>query len=95
MRMQKASAAMSALGSKSQLCAMGGRSPPDQFFNSLRSLFDQNLDRGRIAQPVAGLDRVLQMQSDLVFVAEDRCDPPHFTMRSRSLRQDEHTSRIG
>ena len=46
------------------------RTPSDQFLYALRAFLHQHARRRFIHQAVAGGDRVLQMQSNLIFVAE-------------------------
>ena len=74
MRMQNSIAAMSAFTPKGELgtLAIELRSPRNQFFDPLRSVLNQNFRSFWIAQAIAGIQRVLQVQADLIFVAE-RC----------------------
>src|SRR5260370_34488898 len=46
------------------------RAPVDQLLNSLRTFLHQNAPRVLIHDAIAGVDRVLQVQPDLVFVAQ-------------------------
>ncbi len=68
---------MGAFASKGKLGAFAVelRAPPDQFFDPFRSILDQDLRGVGIAKPIAGVERVLQVQADFVFVAEGRGDP--------------------
>jgi len=70
--MQNAVVEVRAFASEDQPGAVAAelRAPGDQFVNALRPLLNQSLDRGGIAQTVAGLERPLQVQADFIFVAE-------------------------
>ena len=48
------------------------RSPVDQFLDALRPFFHQDVRCVNIHQPVTGFDRILQMQANLIFIAQ--CD---------------------
>src|SRR5215470_3275976 len=74
MRVQNPITAVRALATECQLCtfAIELRAPRNQLLNSLRCVLDQNTRRCWIAQPVAGIQRVLEMQADFIFVAKRR-----------------------
>ena len=55
--------------------AIESRSPGDQLLNTLRAFFHQDAGGFRIHQAVAGRKGVLQVQADLIFIAESDCDP--------------------
>ncbi len=91
--------AVRALVAKNQLrsLAVKLRSPCDQFLAPRRSFFHQNLDRLGITQTIPGTQRVLEVQSDFIFVAQSRCDP---SLRRLGIgigylffRQHQHPSR--
>ena len=50
------------------------RTPIDQLLNGRWTLLDQGVDSGVVAESVAGIDGVLLMQLDFVFVAQDDGD---------------------
>ena len=70
------------------------RAPGNQLLDALGTLFDQNLRGFRIAQAVAGLQRVLQVEADFVFVAERqrRYRPAHTACRIRLTSRFASTS---
>ena len=71
MRMQYAIAAMRRLARKRQLCsfAIKLRAPVDQLLNTLRTFLHQDVRCFNIYDSVTGIDRVLQMQADFIFIA--------------------------
>jgi hypothetical protein len=71
-RVQDAVAAVRALAGECQLAARAveGGAPLDQFLNRRRTLFHQGAHGDGVAQAVAGIQRVLFMQLDLVVVTE-------------------------
>ena len=72
MRVQDAVAAVRALARECQLVALAVErgAPLDQFLNRRRTLFHQRAHGDRVAQTIAGIQRVLFVQFDLVVVAE-------------------------
>src|SRR6266702_4088326 len=80
-RVQDAVTAVRALTSKSQLGAFAVefRAPLNQLLEALRTFFHQHFGGIGVAQPIAGVECVLEMKADLVFVAERG--------RNSSLRQ--------
>ena len=69
--MQDATPAVGILRPKNQLAPVT-LSPGNQFLNELWSFFQQQFDRGNIAQTISAIERVLQMQADIVFVTQPR-----------------------
>ena len=72
--MQNAVAAVSAFAAENELgaAAIELRTPGDQLFNASRAFLHKRFHRFREAQAVAGDQRILQVQADLIFVAEGR-----------------------
>src|SRR5258708_15725226 len=98
MRVQNPRTAVRGLARKRQL-----RSRPVELcppFNELRDVLRTFLDQQsysfRTAQAVAGLDGVLLVQSDFIFVGEGHSDPSLCPSRRRiaqiGFRQNQHTS---
>ena len=73
------------------------RAPLDEFFDARRTFFHQNARRFFVDQPVAGLQRVFQMQPNLIVVAERGRDTALRILRIRlgdfALGQTEHPAR--
>src|SRR5579864_3109213 len=71
-RVKNAIAAVRAFAAEGQLGAIAIklRSPCDQLFNTLGSIFHQDPGGFGIAQAIARVERVLQVQADFIFVAE-------------------------
>ena len=97
MRVQDAIAAVCAFASKRELgtFAIELRSPRDQLLNAFWSIFDEDLGRFGVAQAVARIQSVLQVQTDLVFIAE-RCGNPALRVLSVGVaelifRENENT----
>ena len=69
---QNAIAAVGAFAAESELGAFSVEfgAPLDELFDAPRGIFDQHFRRLRVAQAIAGAERVLQMEADFVFVAE-------------------------
>ena len=94
MGMQNPVAAMCAFAGKGELgsLAIELRAPLNQFFDALRAFLHQDFRGFRIAQTIAGNERVLQVQADFVFVAECGGDAALGILGGRvgdfSLRQD-------
>ena len=72
MRVQDAVTAVCAFTSESQLGAFAieFRAPLKQFLDAFRPFFHQYLGGIGVAQAIAGIECVLEMKADLVFVAE-------------------------
>src|SRR5258708_17111726 len=70
--MQNAIAAVSAFAPKGELGSVAIKlsTPRDQLLNALRGFFDEDLGGLGIAEAIAGIQGVLQMQADFIFVAE-------------------------
>ena len=72
MRVQDAVAAVRAFARQHQLArcfAIEVRAPAQQFFDAQRTLFHQHPRGLAIHQPIAGVDRVFQMQRDVLIAA--------------------------
>jgi hypothetical protein len=94
--MEQAAALVSGFGAEDKLRSASVRSPGNQFLDPLGSFFHQNLNRRGIAQAVAGIECVLQMERNFVFVAQYGAQS---VLRRRAMRlgylffrEDEHTS---
>jgi hypothetical protein len=59
------------------------RAPPDQFFDTLRGFFDENLGCFGVAESIAGRQRVLKMETYFIFVTESRSDASLGILRAR------------
>src|ERR1051326_1609684 len=72
MRMQDAVAAVRRLTCESQLGSLTVelRSPLDQLLNPVRPFFHQDACGVGVHDTVAGVDRILKMQADLIFVTQ-------------------------
>jgi hypothetical protein len=77
MCVQNAIAAVCALPAKSKFGALAVelRAPLDQLLNAIGGIFDKDGCRLRVTQAVAGVERVLQMKADFIFIAERSGDP--------------------
>jgi hypothetical protein len=77
LRVQDARATVRGLAREGQLGSGAVKlgAPLNQLLDVLRTLSDQHLGGFRVAQTVAGLNGVLRVQIDLVFVAEGCGDP--------------------
>src|SRR4051812_27987472 len=62
---------MRILRPKHEFCAVA-LAPGNQLINSLLALLQQQFDCRHIAQAVARVERVLQVQADIVFIAQPR-----------------------
>ena len=71
MRVQNSTAGVGVFQPEYQLCSVV-LSPADQFVNALRRFFQQELYRGQIANPIARLERILQVQTDFILIAQPR-----------------------
>src|ERR1700758_4066570 len=69
LRVQNSTASVGIFQSEYQLCSMM-LSPCDQFVNALRRFFQQEFHRSQIANPIARRDRILQVQTDFIFIAQ-------------------------
>ena len=85
MSMQDAVTAVRRLARKRQLCsfAVKLRSPIDQLLDTLRAFFHQDVRCLHVYDSVTGVDRVLQMQADFVFVAQRDGDSALRILRGR------------
>src|SRR6266702_636740 len=74
MRVQHSIAAMCAFAGERQLGALAVelRTPLDQLLNACWTFFDQHAGGVRITQTVAGIQRVLQVEADFIFIAQGR-----------------------
>src|ERR1051326_8395056 len=76
MGVQDAVSAVSPLASEDEPCSgpikLGA--PGDQLFDAVRTLLNQYAGGGFVTQAVAGFQRVLEVKSNFVFVAERSCD---------------------
>src|SRR3954469_17492470 len=70
--MQDAVAAVRAFAREDQLAAgpVELRSPGDQLFNAGGTFLDEDLGGVDVAEAIAGVKRVLEVQADLIFIAE-------------------------
>ena len=68
---QNATSTMRILRPKHEFCAVA-LTPGNQFINPLLALLQQQFDCRHIAQAVARVERVLQVQTDIVFIAQPR-----------------------
>src|ERR1041385_7659069 len=95
-RVQDSVAAVRRFARERQLCALAVelRSPVNQLLDSVRSFLHQNVRRIRVNNPIPGIDGVLQVQADLVFVAERNPDSALGILRGGFrkflLRQHQH-----
>ncbi len=93
---QHAVAAVRALAGEGELGALliELRAPLDQFLDAQRAFLDEDARRVAVAEAVAGNQRVLQVQADLVLVAERDSDAALGVLRVRfaefELGQTEH-----
>src|SRR5689334_11878782 len=98
MGMKDAIATVRALASKGKFggLAVELSAPGNQLLDALRRLFYQNLGGFGIAQAVSGIERVLQVEADLVLVTQRRSDPALRVLRAGvgdlAFGQDQHTS---
>jgi hypothetical protein len=71
-RVQNAIAAVRSFAAERQFGAFAIElsTPANQLFNSLWSILNQNARRIGIAKTIAGVECVLQVQADFIFVAE-------------------------
>src|SRR5436190_901288 len=85
MRMQDTGAAVRSFASEGQLGAVAVKScaPVDQLLDALRPLFHQYSGGLGIAQTVAGIERILQMQPNIIFVAQGYGDAALGVLSSR------------
>jgi hypothetical protein len=96
MGVQDAVAAVCSFATEGQLGAMAieFRAPLNQFLDSQRRILDQNFRCLQVAQAVAGLQRILQVKTDLVFIAERGRNPALRPLRIRvgdfAFRQDDY-----
>src|SRR5690348_7002893 len=101
MRVQHARAAVRALARESErgTLAVESRAPIDEFLNAVGAFFDQNLRRFRVAEAVAGFERVLKMKRNIVFIAERDCDPALCVVSGGFgqliFRQHQHAAGLG
>ena len=72
MSMQDAVAAVGGFARERQPRALAVklRAPVDQLLDAVRAFFHQDVRRIHVHDAVAGADRVLQVQADLIFVAQ-------------------------
>ena len=72
MGMQNTVSAVSPLAPESELGSVTIElsTPGNQFLDPLGGIFHQNTRSGFVAQAIAGVEGVLEMQADFVFVAE-------------------------
>jgi hypothetical protein len=70
--MQNAVPAVRSLTPEGQLGAFAVkfRSPLNEFFDPFRGILDQNAGSFNVAETVTGIECVLQMQADFIFVVE-------------------------
>src|SRR5262249_9136702 len=75
-RVQDARAAVCSFTRKCEFGAVAIESsaPPDQLLDARWSFFYQDPGRFRVDQAVAGVDGVLQLESDLLLIAQRHCD---------------------
>ena len=96
---QDAVAAVRAFPAEGELGALAIEfgAPLNQFVDALGSVFHQHLGRFGIAKAIAGLQRVLQVKTDLVLVAERGRDatlgPLRVRFRDFALGQHEDRAR--
>ncbi len=83
MSMQNAVAAVRGLAGKGQLGAFAVklRAPVNKFLDAFRPLFHQDARRVGVHNAVAGLDGVLEVQADLIFIAQGDGDPALCVLR--------------
>jgi len=83
--MQDAVPAVRAFASESEFGAVAIelRSPGDEFLDPFGGVFDQDFCCFRIAETVARIQRVLQVQADFIFVAQRDGDSPLRILRCR------------
>lgn len=99
MRVQNAVSAVRAFPSKGELRAQTVEicAPLDQFFNSLRRILNQSLGSFNIAEPIAGVEGILQMQAYFVFIAQRGGDAALCELRvgigHLALGKNRHASR--
>ena len=78
--------------------AVKARIPAQQLIHACRSFFHQDARRQRIHQPIAGSQRVLQMQSNVLRTANRHRDPALRILRVRFAQRlfsdNKHPSRI-
>src|SRR5579859_1429423 len=92
---------MSSFASEGQLGAMAieGCAPIDELLDALRPLFDQHAGGLGIAYAVAGFERILQMQADIVFITQGDGDAALGILRGRfgelAFGQHQHASGFG
>lgn len=84
-RVQHAGAAVGAFAGECELGAFAIelRAPGDEFLDTIGAFFDENACGLRIDEAVTGRQGVLEMQADLVFVAESDGDAALCVLRSR------------
>src|SRR5690348_2443342 len=72
MRVQNTAAAVRSFAGECQLCAIAVKfcSPGNQFLDALRPFLHQNVRSFRVDDAVTGIDGVLKMEADFVFVAQ-------------------------
>ena len=101
MRMQYSRAAMRSLAGEGQLHAVAIElcAPIEQFLNTIRTLFHQDLRGALIHDAVARVDGVLQVEANFIFVAEDDRNPALRVLGRRfsevALGEDEDASSVG
>jgi hypothetical protein len=91
---QQAGFAVGVFQSEGQLGSMV-LAPGDQFVDALGSFLQQHLHRSDVAEAIAGIERVLQVEADLIFVAEPgglAFRILRFEAGEILFRQQEHTS---
>src|SRR5437660_7222250 len=76
MRVQNTVTAVRSFAREGQLCSLAVklRSPFDQLLDAIRAFLHQNVGRIRIYNTVAGIDRVLQVKADFIFITESDRD---------------------
>src|SRR6185437_2295162 len=99
MGMQDAVPAVRALATESEFgtVAVELRGPGDEFLDPFRGIFDQDFCCFRIAETVACIQRVLQVQADFILVAERRRNASlrilRTGIRDLAFREYQHTTR--
>src|SRR6185437_4147118 len=99
MGVQNAVAAVRAFTTESEFgtVAVELRSPGDEFLDPFGGVLDQNFCCFRIAETVACIQRVLQVQADFILVAERRSYPALRILRAGigdlAFREHQHTTR--